>query len=105
MVLNDRWQTTIILTRVRVQLKQPNGVDTHSLDQVAYGQADLTIEIISVRESLPRPQTYIKLASLTWGIRCFLSLFKILSYLSKIHHMKMSRVKNLSQLPIEVIIQ
>ena len=47
MVLNDRWQTTIILTRVCVQLKQPNGVDTRSLDQVAYGQADLTIEIIS----------------------------------------------------------
>jgi hypothetical protein len=47
MALNDRWQTTIILTRVRVQLKQPTGVDPRSLDQVVYGQAHLTIEIIS----------------------------------------------------------
>ena len=47
MVLNDCWQTTIILTHIRVQLKQPTGVDTHSLDQVAYGQAHLTIETIT----------------------------------------------------------
>ena len=47
MALNGRWQTTIILTRVRVQLKQPTRVDPRSLDQVVYGQAHLTIEIIS----------------------------------------------------------
>lgn len=47
MALNDFWQTTIILTHIRVQLKQPTGVDTRSLDQVAYGRAHLTIETIT----------------------------------------------------------